>query len=240
MPSPLASTQPPAPSPTLGVLLSGGLDSAILVGRMLAAGRTVQPFFIETGTAWERAERYAVKRFLSAVAPNGDHTAALRPLVRLAMPLADVYGPHWSLNGDHVPDAASPDEAVYLPGRNLLLLSKVAVWCQSRGIDTVALAVLRGNPFPDARDEFFAAFERLQAISSGKPLRIERPFSQLNKADVLRLGRGLPLELTFSCIAPVDGRHCGACNKCAERIRGFADADFPDPTEYDYGVGPIF
>jgi 7-cyano-7-deazaguanine synthase len=46
------------------------------------------------------------------------------------------------------------------------------------------------------------------------------------------VGDGLPLELTFSCLRPVGGLHCGRCNKCAERRRGFAEAGLPDPTQY--------
>jgi 7-cyano-7-deazaguanine synthase len=50
--------------------------------------------------------------------------------------------------------------------------------------------------------------------------------------EVLKRAEGLPLELTFSCIAPEDGLHCGRCNKCAERARGFARAGLADPTRY--------
>jgi 7-cyano-7-deazaguanine synthase len=54
----------------------------------------------------------------------------------------------------------------------------------------------------------------------------------LDKTEVLRRGRTLPLKHTFSCIQPDDGKHCGACNKCFERRRAFAAAGIEDPTEY--------
>jgi 7-cyano-7-deazaguanine synthase len=63
-------------------------------------------------------------------------------------------------------------------------------------------------------------------------VRLLVPYRGLSKAEVVRRGRGLPLEWTFSCLKPADGRHCGACNKCAERRRGFAEAGLPDPTDY--------
>ena len=63
-------------------------------------------------------------------------------------------------------------------------------------------------------------------------LRLIRPFESLRKADVLARGRHLPLHLTFSCINPIDGRHCGGCNKCAERKKGFRDAGLIDRTVY--------
>jgi 7-cyano-7-deazaguanine synthase len=59
-----------------------------------------------------------------------------------------------------------------------------------------------------------------------------RPFDRLHKTDVLLRGRDLPLHLTFSCINPIDGRHCGKCNKCAERKKGFDDAGLADLTIY--------
>ena len=64
------------------------------------------------------------------------------------------------------------------------------------------------------------------------PLEIVTPFSSLSKTEVIDLGRALPLELTFSCIRPVGEKHCGGCNKCAERRRSFAEAGVKDRTDY--------
>jgi 7-cyano-7-deazaguanine synthase len=67
-------------------------------------------------------------------------------------------------------------------------------------------------------------------------LPIETPLAGLTKAEVVRRAAGLPVEFTFSCLAPTpDHRHCGACNKCAERKKGFSEAGVADPTEYAYG-----
>ncbi len=100
------------------------------------------------------------------------------------------------------------------------------------GVGQLALALLAGNPFADATDEFFSAFEATLGQATGSPVRILRPFAQLKKPDVLQLGRGLPLELSFSCIAPRDGLPCGRCNKCAERQHAFRSAGVDDPTRY--------
>ncbi len=109
---------------------------------------------------------------------------------------------------------------------------KAALWCRLHGIEELALAVLSANPFADATPEFFAEFEALLDRATGGRLRITRPFGRLAKRQVMELGRGLPLELTFSCIAPRDGLHCGACNKCAERMAAFASIGGDDPTPY--------
>ena len=213
----------------IGLLLSGGLDSAILLGRMLEQGRRVQPFYIRSGLVWESAELAAVRRLLTALA-----TERLEPLVVLEQPLRDIYGDHWSVTGDGTPDEFSPDEAVYLPGRNLMLAMKAAVWCRLHGIDRLALAVLRGNPFSDATAAFFRNLEATLSRALGDDLRILRPLEHLDKSQVMRLGRDLPLGWTFSCIAPVGRLHCGRCNKCAERAEAFRIVGADDPTHYAY------
>jgi 7-cyano-7-deazaguanine synthase len=212
---------------SLAVLVSGGLDSAILLGESLRSYAAVHPLYVRSGLYWEPVELEHLYRFLEAVPGS-----ALRPLHVLDMPVGDLYGRHWSLTGDGVPDADTPDEAVFLPGRNVLLLAKAILWCHLHGVGAVALAPLEGNPFPDATPAFFDAYESVVNQAVGGSVRVLRPYHGLSKADVLRRGRDLPLEHTFSCIRPVRGLHCGRCNKCAERRRGFANAGMPDRTPY--------
>ncbi len=185
------------------------------------------PLYVRCGLVWETAELDHLRRFLNAIA-----SPALRPLTILEMPVGDLYAGHWSLTGDGTPGADSPDEAVFLPGRNVLLLSKSMLWCLLHEVPEIALATLAANPFPDATPEFFAALEAVVNASVDGRARVRQPYRDLRKGDVLRRGRGLPLELTFSCIRPRQGRHCGACNKCVERRRAFVDAGLPDRTPY--------
>ena len=156
----------------------------------------------------------------------------LEELVVLDLPMADLYGDHWSVTGRHTPDASTPDEAVYLPGRNALLVIKAALWCRLHGIAELALGVLESNPFADATSGFFNHLESALNSGPGGRVRILRPFARLSKREVMELGRALPLELTFSCIAPAGGIHCGCCNKCGERHAAFALIGAPDPTVY--------
>jgi 7-cyano-7-deazaguanine synthase len=164
---------------------------------------------------------------LQAVAAPG-----LDELIVFDLPLGDLYGAHWSIDGRNAPDAQSPDGAVYLPGRNALLCMKPALWCGMRGIGQLALATLAGNPFPDATDQFFRNFETLLEQSTGSRVSLLHPFAAMKKEAVVAAGKGLPLELTFSCIVPRDGLHCGQCNKCAERQRAFCALGIDDPTRY--------
>jgi 7-cyano-7-deazaguanine synthase len=211
----------------IGLLLSGGLDSCILLGHLMEAGHRVRPFYIRSELNWEAEELRAVTRLLEAV-----RGPRLEELVVLDLPLTDLYADHWSLSGRGVPGAATEAEAVYLPGRNLLLTVKAALWCRLHGIDRLALAVLRSNPFSDASPGFFADLESALDRATGGRVRIIRPFAPLDKLAVMHLGRELPLGLTFSCIAPVGRLHCGQCNKCAERRDAFALLDTGDPTAY--------
>lgn len=212
-----------------GVLLSGGLDSCILVAEILRRGCEVQPFYIRTGVRWEAAELQAVRRFL-------EHLAGprLRKLVVLDLPLTDLYASHWSLTGNDVPNADSADQAVYLPGRNALLLVKPMVWCQLHRIPQLALAPLGTSPFEDSRQPFLDAFESALNQGCEFPVKILRPFGEMTKRQVMDLGRELPLELTFSCISPISGLHCGRCNKCAERQAAIRDLGCADRTNYAF------
>ena len=210
------------------VLASGGADSAILVADQAAQGHIVHPLYIRFGLAWEGVEELHLRRFLENIS---DHPG-VRPLTVLELPVGDIYGTHWSVSGTDAPDDSTPDEAVYLPGRNLLLLAKTTVWCALHGVSTVALGTLRGNPFADSSGTFLSGRGDLASLALSHGSAVVTPFRELTKAEVLTRGRHLPLEHTFSCVAPVGDRHCQACNKCAERRKGFAEAGIEDRTLY--------
>ena len=223
-------TWPPTDATTpLAVLVSGGLDSSILLGEALRIYPEVHPIYVRVGSFWEPTEQFYLRRFLDATS-----SPKLRPLKVLSQPIEDVYGPHWSLTGDNVPGADSPDDAVFLPGRNVLLLAKPLLWCHLHHIPTLATAPLVTNPFPDASAAFYDGFAALVNCAVRGSVHVLRPYVELglDKSAVLNRGRGMPLHHTFSCIQPVKDLHCGRCNKCAERQHGFADAGMPDPTNY--------
>lgn len=225
--SPEDSSLPDWSRGSVAVLASGGLDSAILVGEMAKSAKRVVPIYVRFGLVWEEIERRSLERFLPALA-----SPVVEPLMVFDMPIAPVYGRHWSTTGEDSPGADTPDEAVYLPGRNLFLTVQAGVWCHLNGVETLALAPLASNPFPDSTDAFFYGLEATINRAVGGDLRIRRPYGRLHKMEVMKRGVGMPLEATFSCIRPVGEAHCGQCNKCAERRRAFADAEMVDRTLY--------
>ena len=209
------------------VLFSAGLDSAVLLAEAAAQPEGAQPVYISAGMAWEAAERAMAERFVSALGPG----AALGPLASLAVDMRDVYpSAHWAMRGE-APAYDTPDSDVYIEGRNIVLLSKAAVFAARAGLSRILIGTLGGNPFPDASAEFFEAFGRALAIGLDAPIAIEAPYAACHKEDVIRRGaeRGVPFELTLSCMQPVNGQHCGRCSKCRERREAFVAAGLADP-----------
>ena len=219
------------------MLFSGGLDSAVLLAEE-SVQHHVQPIYVSAGFAWERAERDMIVR-LMASAGFGDR---VRPLVSLTVEMRDVYrSTHWAVQGQP-PAYHTPDEDVYLPGRNIVLLGKAGVYCAGAAIGRLVLGTLAHNPFPDATPEFRSTMARALSIGLAHLVEIDAPYADVGKADVIRRGAalGVPFELTLSCMNPVVSApgvapsplHCGACSKCRERHDAFLEAGVADPTTY--------
>lgn len=204
------------PSKPAVVLVSGGWDSRALLAWALARHSRVLPVYVRCGLRWERAELHHLRRFLKVFRPRG-----LAPLTVLDMPMRDVYGAHWSLNGRRVPGERSRDAAVYLPGRNALLLTKAGVFAALHGVSTLYIGTLSANPFGDATPAFFQAQEKALSLALGKTLRVRAPFRTKIKKDLGPWARRLPPKHVFSCLNPRGLAPCGRCNKCAELQRIF-------------------
>ena len=232
------------PAMRRAILCSGGLDSAVLVASELEETRGlygekayIQPIYVSSGFSWETGERAQVIKLIQSKQLAG----LIEPLACLECPVSDTYpSKHWALNGNP-PAYDTPDEDVYLVGRNILLLAKVSTYCAINQIERIAIGPLAGNPFPDATPQFFASMQ--QALSQGldHELEIVAPFSELSKPDVIKRGHslGVPFELTVSCMKPLEMKHCGRCSKCRERLLAFGASGITDPTSYDFKPSDI-
>ena len=187
---------PDPPASETCVLCSGGLDSVVLLA-WAAAGAPALPVYVRAGLAWERQEVEALQRILDVPPLAG----RVRPLVCLDLDVRDLYPPgHWALRGEP-PAYDTPDQDVFLPGRNVLLLSTAAVLATLRGVGTLAIGPLAGNPFPDATPEFFDAMGRALTLGLAYDVRIAARPAPVPAADAARLQ-----EATMC----VPGRQAGA------------------------------
>jgi 7-cyano-7-deazaguanine synthase len=228
-------------SSACAVLCSAGLDSAVLLAHQARAAdgtATVVPVYVRVGLAWEDAERATLDGLLASPIFARAGAPLVEPVLVLDLNMRDVYPPtHWAIRGA-APAYDTPDEDVYIVGRNVVLLTKAAIACAYRGISRIAIGPLAGNPFPDATPEFFAAMGRALSLGLAHGIEVEAPFATWEKSAVIARGLelGVPLERTLSCMSPVEiggtWQHCGQCSKCRERRDAFAEAGVDDATVY--------
>lgn len=211
----------------IAVLCSGGLESCILLAEMSQQYDEVFPVYIRSNLAWESAELHWLRKYIRTL-----RAVSLHKVHVLRLPVDDLLKNHWSITGKEVPGARTQDDAVYLPGRNIILFSKGALFCAVNDIPHITFGSLQTNPFPDATHRFLKSLQQTLREGLQYPIKLVLPYTTLTKQEVLIRGVHLPLHLSFSCIAPVHRMHCGKCNKCAERKQVFRVCSIPDPTRY--------
>jgi 7-cyano-7-deazaguanine synthase len=170
----------------------------------------------------------------------------------LPMDLSAFGGSALTADIDVPKDGVGTDDAggipvTYVPARNTIFLSLALGWAEAAGARDIYIGVnaLDYSGYPDCRPEFIAAFEGLAELATkagveGDPFRIQAPLQNMTKADIVREGTrlGLDLGLSWSCYDPTpDGKHCGECDSCRLRSRGFDEAGIADPTVY--AVKPV-
>jgi 7-cyano-7-deazaguanine synthase len=130
----------------------------------------------------------------------------------------------------------------YVPARNTIFLSLALGLAEASGARDIFIGVnaLDYSGYPDCRPEFIAEFERVANLATkagveGDRFTIHAPLQHMSKAEIAREAQRLGLDagLSHSCYDPLpDGRHCGECDACRLRAKGFAEAGISDPTEY--------
>ena len=211
----------------VAALASGGLDSSVMLAQLSETFQQVHPIYVSCGLVWESAEQKFLQEFISKLG-----SPRVREIQVLTFPTSDLYGNQWFKSGEGIPGYHDPDEEWEIPGRNIILLAKAAVWAKLNGISRIGLGSLASNSFSDATEEFFASAEATFSLGLSWPMKVVRPFAGMEKAAIVALGSHLPLESTLSCAQPNEGYHCGVCGKCRERIEAFAESGILDPTAY--------
>ena len=167
--------------------------------------------------------------------------AAPANIVALSVDMRDVYAAtHWAVTGTP-PAYHTPDEDVYLPGRNIVLLTKAGVYCAAAGIDRIVLGTLGHNPFPDATPEFRLTMARALSLGLAHDLTVDAPYAEIEQGGGHSARRGTRRAVRADAVVHEPGdrrrraalpRHCGTCSKCRERHDAFVEAGIGDPTEY--------
>jgi 7-cyano-7-deazaguanine synthase len=215
------------------VLLSGGLDSMVAAATAREQGFSVHALTVNYGQR-HSVELDSARRIAAELAD--EHVVLDLDLRRFggSALTADMDVPKSGV-GDDIP-------VTYVPARNTVLLSLALAWAEAAGASDLFIGVnaLDYSGYPDCRPEFIDAFETLANLATkagveGGRIRLHAPLQHMTKADIAREAARLGLDagLSHSCYDPApDGAHCGLCDACRLRAKGFAEAGLPDPTRY--------
>lgn len=218
---------------TAVVLLSGGLDSMVCLGIAREQG------YLTVALTIDYKQRHRVEL---------DSARAIAPLLAdrhivLPLDLREFGGSALTSDIDVPKNRVGEGIPVtYVPARNTIFLSLALGLAEAIGANDIFIGVnaLDYSGYPDCRPEFISEFERLANLATkagveGKRFSVHAPLQHMSKADIARESKrlGLDVALSHSCYDPLpDGRHCGRCDACRLRSRGFVEAGLEDPTAY--------
>ena len=222
------------PAPLAIVLLSGGLDSMVAAGMARAEGFRLLALTIDYNQR-HRIELEAAKRVAAIV---GVERHIILPL--------DLTGFGGSALTSDISVPKGGVEAgipvTYVPARNTIFLSLALGWAEAAGARAMFIGVnaLDYSGYPDCRPDFIRSFEDLAAIATkagdeGERFSVRAPLLHMSKAEIAAEAARLGLDagLSWSCYDPTpEGKHCGLCDSCRLRAKGFAEAGLADPTIY--------
>lgn len=221
-------------APLAVVLISGGLDSMVAAGHAREAGFDILALSVDYNQR-HQVELAAARRIARAL--------DARRHVVLPLDLSAFGGSALTADIDVPKGGVGANIPVtYVPARNTIFLSLGLGWAEAAGARDLFIGVnaLDYSGYPDCRPEFVAAFEGLAELATkagveGQPFRIHAPLQHMTKADIAREAARLGLDagMSWSCYDPAPGGlHCGLCDSCRLRSKGFEEAGLPDPTKY--------
>ena len=220
------------------VLVSGGMDSAVVLAIAREAGFAVHALSVRYGQR-HTSELDAAARVASALGAVAHKTVRVDLRSIGGSALTDDIAVPTDADGHEI-GVGIP--STYVPARNTIMLSVALVWAEVLGGTDLVCGVnaVDYSGYPDCRPEFIAGFEALANLATkagveGSRFRVHAPLMRMSKADIVREGLRLGVDFaqTVSCYqADADGRACGHCDACRLRAQGFADAGVADPTRY--------
>jgi 7-cyano-7-deazaguanine synthase len=217
------------------VLVSGGLDSMVVAALAVEAGHKLVALTIDYN------QRHRIE--LDAAARIATHLGAVRHIV-LPLDLSKFGGSSLTDATIDIPkDGVQPGiPSTYVPARNTIFLSLALGLAEATGAREIHIGVnaLDYSGYPDCRPEFVEAFENLANLATkagveGDRFKVRTPLLHMTKADIAAEAARLGIDagMSWSCYDPQPGGlHCGQCDSCRLRSKGFSEAGLPDPTRY--------
>ena len=229
-------TFPKAPRDgALVALISGGLDSLVVASMARAAGWRLFALTIDYN------QRHKIE--IESAARIAKALGAERHIV-LPLDLSAFGGSALTDQQIDVPKQGVGDgiPVTYVPARNTIFLSLCLGWAEAVGARDIAIGVnaLDYSGYPDCRAEFIDAFVTTANLATkagveGDPFQVHTPLVHMSKADIVQAGTelGIDLGMSWSCYDPTpEDLHCGVCDSCRLRQKGFIEAGVADPTGY--------
>lgn len=212
------------------LILSGGMDSTVLLYALLKRGYDVFALSVDYGQR-HRKELDAARAVCAQLGVPHEvaDLTAIRHLIANSALTSDLAVPEGHYTDDSM-------KQTVVPNRNMIMLAVAIGYAVSVGAEAVAYGAHAGDHaiYPDCRPEFASAMETAALLANWERVELLRPFVRMTKTDIARAGwaLGVPFDKTWSCY---NGRefHCGKCGTCTERIEALALAGIPDPTIYE-------
>lgn len=216
------------------LLLSGGLDS------MVSGAIAKELGFDLIALTIDYNQRHKIE--LQSAKKIADRLQVKEHIV-LPLDLSRFGGSALTADIDVPKSGVSDDIPVtYVPARNLIFLSLTLGLAETRNANDIFIGVnaLDYSGYPDCRPEFISGFENLADLATkegdqGNGFTIQAPLQHMTKADIAKETQRLDIDagLSWSCYDPADGNlHCGLCDSCRLRKKGFEEAGVVDPTRY--------
>lgn len=216
------------------ILLSGGMDSATVLGIAQDAGEECYALSFAYGQRHD-AELDAASTIATQMGVR-EHRV-------INIDMGQLGGSALTDESIDVPEAGGQGIPVtYVPARNTVFLSLGLAWAEVLDADAIYAGVnaVDYSGYPDCRPEYIEAFQAMANLATkrateGKSLDIRTPLIHLSKSEIVQLGTslGVDFSLTVSCYsADASGAACGECDACELRREGFESAGIADPTLY--------
>lgn len=196
------------------LLSSGGLDSTTLAYWLQKQGISFVPLFINYGQHCVDTEYQTLKEVIPSAFRESIHTIDISQIYQGSKSKIIIEPNLWTDN--------MVGDPLYLPYRNLLMLSTGAAFAQAYGYNRLFAGFINSNHAKeiDCSARFFVELGKM--LSEYGSVRIEMPFRDMSKYEVACIGIDLnvPLGNTFSCQA-ASVVPCGACPNCVDRLEAF-------------------